>query len=111
MAARIRDPSACYANRMEYNKLDLSVWGDYVDAVQELQARTPALRAKHPGVRIPDVLFRGQREAAWKLETTLERYHPTSLSLSHYYTSISAARPQIEAHTTQRWEIEPPNKY
>lgn len=95
----------------EHRKEDLSCWEDFVEAVKGLQAQTPALRAKHPYVRIPDLLFRGQREANWTLETTLERYKPSSLTLGHYYTSIWAALPQIEAHTQQRWEIELPNTY
>lgn len=95
----------------EYQKQDLGSWAEFVAAVANLQAQTPALRAKNQGVRIPDLLFRGQREADWTLDTTLERYKPSSLSLAHYYTSIWAALPQIEAHTGQRWEIEAPNKY
>lgn len=95
----------------EYRTEDLNTWGDFVQAVGDLEAQTPALRARHPGSRIPDLLFRGQHEAAWKLETTLERHQPASLSLAHYYTPIWAAKSQIEAHTEQRWEIEPPNTY
>jgi hypothetical protein len=104
--------AGCYSHEMaEYHKEDLTCWEDLVDAIKGLQDQTPALRAQHPGIHIPDLLFRGQREAAWTLDTTLERYKPSSLSLAHYYTSIWAALPQIEAHTQQRWEIEPPNTY
>lgn len=95
----------------EYHKEDLNSWKDFVEAIEDLQAQTPALRAKRPYVRIPDLLFRGQREADWGLETTLERRRPSSLSLAHYYTSIWAAKPQIEAHTGQQWEIELPPDY
>jgi hypothetical protein len=90
---------------------NLNTWAEFVEEVEALQAQTPLLRAQHHGVRIPDLLFRGQREAVWKLETTLERYQPASLSLAHYYTSIWAAKNQIEAHTQQRWDIEAPNTY
>lgn len=95
----------------EYHKEDLNTWDDLVNVVKDLQAQTPALRARHVGVRVPDLLFRGQREENWTLDSTLERSKPTSLSLAHYYTSIWAALPQIEAHTGQRWEIELPNAY
>jgi FRG domain len=95
----------------EYTTLDLNVWEDFIDAVTDLRAQELPLRAKSPGVRIPALLFRGQREASWKLETTLERYGTTSLSLLHYYSSIWAAKSQIEAHTGQRWEIEGTREY
>jgi hypothetical protein len=95
----------------EYQIQDLDSWDEFTAIVASLQAETPVLRAKYLGVRIPDLLFRGQREASWTLDTTLERYKPSSLSLAHYYTSIWAALPQIEAHTQQRWELEPPNTY
>lgn len=95
----------------EYRTENLNSFDDFVDAVEGLKAQTPALRAKRPYVRVPELLFRGQREATWTLETTLERYNPASLSLGSYYTSIWAAKSQIEAHTGQRWEIEAPNTY
>lgn len=95
----------------EYRESDLSSWGEFVQAAAELQAETAAQRARLPGLIIPPLLYRGQREAHWSLDTTLERAKPSSLSLVRYYTSISAALPQIEAHTQQRWEIEPVDTY
>lgn len=95
----------------EYRIEDLNVWEDFTDAVRDLRVQEQALRASSPGVRIPALLFRGQREASWRLETTMERYGTTSLSLMHYYTSIWAAKSQIEAHTGQRWEIEGTREY
>jgi hypothetical protein len=91
------------AERREHK---LNVWEDFVQAVADLRAQTAPLRAKAPGVRIPDLLFRGQGNSAWQLETTLERHRPAaSLSMERYYTSIWAAKPQIEAHTQQTWKI------
>jgi hypothetical protein len=95
----------------EYRTEDLNSWADFVAAVEDLTLETRALTGKHHGIRIPDLLFRGQREASWKLDTTLERHRPSSLSLGHYYTSIWAAKSQIEAHTQQQWDIELPNTY
>lgn len=95
----------------EYKMRDLNTWEEFLGVVGDFEKEQVALRLKMPGVRIPDMLFRGQRESHWSLLTTLERYRPTSLSLSHYYTSIWAAKSQIEAHTNQRWEMMAPDAY
>jgi hypothetical protein len=90
----------------EYVTEDLKSWSDFTKAITLLRHEHAASRNKQLGVYIPGFLFRGQREAQWKLKTTLERYEPSSLSLVNYYSSIWAAKPQIEAHTGRQWEIE-----
>jgi hypothetical protein len=95
----------------QYQRKDLHSWEEFVAEVAQLREETKTLRTNAKGLYIPEVLFRGQRSADWNLETTLERYRPLSLSLMHYYTSIWAARTQIEAHTQQRWEIDIPRVY
>lgn len=95
----------------EYRREDLASWNDFVAAVNRLQVDTRTRRARLPGTIIPDLLFRGHREADWTLDTTLERAKPSSLSLAHYYTAISAALPQVEAHTQEKWEINPVHAY
>lgn len=93
----------------EYNVLDLKVWEDFLDKIRSLREQEASLKAKLGYV--PNLLFRGQREAGWKLETTLERSRPNSLSLSSYYHAISRTLPQIEAHTQEKWQIPLPPQY
>ncbi len=57
---------------------------------------------------ISDILFRGQADSLWKLQTTLERYPVPLLKAERYYQAISAAKPQIETYTNQSWEIPDP---
>ena len=54
---------------------------------------------------VSTLLFRGQSDSSWRLQTTLERYAPDSLRVSHYYRTIHRAKYQIESLTEQRWEI------
>src|SRR5690348_14962718 len=86
-----------------YTSLDLNLWEDFTAEVRRLREQEPALHAMAPGAQIPGLLFRGQREASWKLETTLERSRPSSLSLYDYYRAIWACKAQIEAHTGRYW--------
>ena len=49
------------------------------------------------------LLFRGQGDAGWKLETTLERIKPKFSELSEYYRRITVAKTQIESFTGKNW--------
>lgn len=52
-----------------------------------------------------NLLFRGQSDSTWRLETTLERYAPDSLTVGDYYQTIYSAKGEIESLLERRWEI------
>jgi FRG domain len=60
---------------------------------------------------VSGLLYRGQSDASWSLQTVLERYATESLDASEYYGAIHAAKPQIESHTGQHWQIPTLSEY
>jgi hypothetical protein len=95
----------------QFTTIDLDAWEDFTSHVKDLRDQEPALTSLARGAEIPCLLFRGHRESSWKLETTLERYQPRSLTLYDYFRSILVARPQIEAHTGQPWRLPTPRLF
>jgi hypothetical protein len=87
--------------------IDLDSWAAFEAALQQLTAAHEVLRAKQFQQRLSPLLFRGQRNASWELTSTLERYNPPSLQFTQYYRAILSAKPQIEAHTDSRWDVQP----
>lgn len=51
------------------------------------------------------MLFRGQSDSKWRLETTLERAVKTITSFQDYFVQISRIKPEIEALTEKSWEL------
>jgi hypothetical protein len=90
---------------------DLNKWEDFRTELGKLQRELRERHAATPNIEAAPLLYRGQRDSTWPLQTTLERYKPSSLSLARYYTSIHAAKPQIEAHTQYKWDIKAPGLY
>lgn len=75
-------------------------WEEFTLRVEELQ------RAQRSDDRlVPDLLFRGQSSASWKLETTLDRSNKRGMEFANYYRLISTIKSEIEALTDNRWEI------
>ncbi|MDD5319411.1 MAG: FRG domain-containing protein [Methylococcales bacterium] len=58
-----------------------------------------------------DVLFRGQSNSEWGLETTLERNFGENIGLEYYYQGVCIALPQIETYTGERWSITSYDEY
>jgi hypothetical protein len=52
-----------------------------------------------------ELLFRGQSNAEWKLETTLERFIGKDISLKRYYQRVLISKPQIETYLNDKWDI------
>src|SRR5688572_5766711 len=49
--------------------------------------------------------FRGQADAIWRLETTLERFIGPNRRIDRYYDTISRIQPEIETFTDQSWDL------
>ncbi len=58
-----------------------------------------------------NLLYRGQSNSAWRLETTLERNLQTPVSLSQYYRFAHSAKTRIETFTEETWNIPTPPEY
>jgi FRG domain len=63
------------------------------------------------GLHVSELLFRGQPNACWKLQTTLERHEGGPLEAVNYYQGIHAAKAQLESYTGQHWKIPTPHEY
>jgi hypothetical protein len=56
-------------------------------------------------VGVSDLLYRGQADSRWRLETTLERSVSKPVSLYGYYRLIERAKARIETFTDKSWKI------
>jgi FRG domain-containing protein len=56
-------------------------------------------------VRVSNLLYRGQADSRWRLETTLERSVSKPVSLNEYYRLIEQAKARIETFTDKSWKI------
>ncbi len=83
----------------EKNVINVNSW-------EEFKLKLDSLRREHGKASNADrsLLFRGQENSAWGLETTLDRWRKRTLFLD-YYRVISRIRPQIESFTGKEWLI------
>jgi len=82
--------------------IELSAWSDYREAVLEFCSRHQRGTKSSAGVA-REVLFRGQTNASWPLETTLERMMPREISAREYVRMASKCAPQLESLSGRDW--------
>ncbi len=78
-------------------------WDDFELKLQKLHAGREQY-IKEPGDYASPLLFRGQADARWELESTLER-EISGTKLVDYYRVIHASKPNIESFTSHTWDI------
>jgi hypothetical protein len=77
-------------------------WGDF----EEILRQTADLRQKaREREYVSELLYRGQADSRWRLETTLERSVRRIVSLDEYYRNAKLAKPRIETFTGKSWKI------
>jgi hypothetical protein len=90
--------------------LNLPDWEAFERQVKDLFAERDAIRERTQ-IYVSPLLFRGQANACWRLDTTLERYAPDYRKAGSYYRTTHGAKDQIESLTGQRWEIWTPRQH
>jgi hypothetical protein len=81
----------------------LNSWEDFEAKVADFDRETRGLkrsRSRVGGVSKP--IYRGQRDATWRLETTLDRRRP-GMTLGKYLTLIERIQPRIEQVSRRTW--------
>ena len=84
-------------------------WDEFLSAVNTLYEPPP--RGDAPAAYVSDLLFRGQSDASWKLETTLERWAGEGETLMRYLNDVSVVRSEIESRTGLKWDIPDHDEY
>ena len=80
----------------------LETWGQLTAKLDFLYDERS--RRQADGTYVSSLLFRGQGDSAWKLETTLDRTISQPVSLSNYYRIIRGIQPKVETLSGGKWE-------
>lgn len=88
---------------------DVQTWSEFADWLDFLKCERQKWKTP-TSLYISDFLFRGQPNADWTLQTTLDRYGGP-LDAKNYYEKAYGAKSQIESHTGNRWNIPTPPDY
>ena len=84
-------------------QIDFESWVELEAYTHKLEAN----RLEHANQTIGHVsylLFRGQGDASWSLNTTLQRASDREWALADYYRLAALAKTQIETFTERRWD-------
>ncbi len=74
-------------------------WDSFEQELEKLRQKNTSEEIRQP------LLFRGQSDSRWSLQTTLERNHRDTVLFKNYYRLISVIKPEIETFTDVQWSI------
>lgn len=81
-----------------------------VDTWESFQSELDAL-VNDLGDKSDQLLFRGQVDSNWKLDTTMERKLKAPIYLERYYRFAFTAKSRLETFTNATWDIPTPPEY
>jgi hypothetical protein len=80
----------------------LSTWEEFLQKVTDLREQ---FELPEDSISTGGLLFRGQSNSEWKLETTLERAAGAGVSLMNYFRKVSCCLPLVESFTDRQWNL------
>jgi hypothetical protein len=83
----------------------INSWADFEDEINTLFNDAKGLKEKNKPYVISDPIFRGQSNAQWKIQTTLERTHKKMYSLKEYYLLMKKMQIYFESFSKGSWTI------
>jgi hypothetical protein len=97
-------------NAAKVTLFELASWSEFSSTIDALNGQAKQWQSQAPMPHSIKFLYRGQHDAAYALDTTLERTDRSCTRLIDYWRKAFVARPQVEAFTDRQWSIlSPPN--
>jgi hypothetical protein len=91
--------------------VELDSWAGFARAIADLRtefgSRTVPIPDREPISLDNVVLFRGQADSEWKLQTTLERATDSPYTVQHYLQRADSCVNEIESVTGRKWGLKP----
>lgn len=89
--------------------VDLDSWADFPNAIAEVRGefgtRSVELDDDRRALLVNDILFRGQSDSEWQLQTTLERTTEEKYSIPRYLQRADSVVNEIESLTGKNWGL------
>ncbi|TWU04426.1 FRG domain-containing protein [Stieleria varia] len=89
--------------------VDLNSWTEFPDAVSGIRAefgtRTIDVPEKDAVTLDNQILFRGQADSGWRLQTTLERAADSPITVQYYLQRENSCVNEIESVTGRQWNL------
>ncbi len=85
--------------------IELGTWEEFEAEIEKLKSFL-CDQKRHEFDCVSKPLFRGQGRAFWKLETSLERYLSSTVSIEQYNSYLLRIKPAVEAYTGGSWKVD-----
>ncbi|HSE58959.1 MAG TPA: FRG domain-containing protein, partial [Nitrospiraceae bacterium] len=85
--------------------VELKCWEEFRENISSLFIELDKLSALRKPLKVSTPLFRGQANASWELETTLDRLSRRDFGVEEYFDTIQAVRPAVISITGKDWDI------
>ncbi len=86
-------------------QIDLKCWEDFEERISSLFIEKEKLKTLKEPLYVSTPLFRGQANASWELETTLDRVATRDFGVEEYFKALRAVRPAVNSITGKEWDI------
>lgn len=90
-------------------QIDVTTWADFASAITGVRTKYDTIARELPDGRTylqPNgILFRGQANDSWPLQTTLERRTSRRMHVGRYMLAVNHSINELESFTGKRWDI------
>lgn len=86
-------------------EIDLIHWEDFEERTSSIFIEKEKFKTSSNPLFLSTTIFRGQANASWELETTLDRAFKRDVGIEEYFNTIQAVRPAVISITGKEWNI------